>query len=139
MTISLRIIYISTHYGFEFTEYHLHVLSTSPFIIVSYFTLHSIFNQDLKGIIYLVGLIVTTVVIVLIASIMPEAKGVLPDDGYAKIKCTQLTLGKNYPISKLPLSQTVFGYTLAYLSYFIGINNLQTQTSPRSFCFPSLF
>lgn len=110
----------------------------APFIIVSYFTLHSIFNQDLKGIIYLVGLIVTTVVVVLIASIMPEAKGILPDDGYAKIKCTQLTLGKNYPVSKLPLSQTVFGYTLAYLSYFIGINNLQTQNITTFILFPLL-
>ena len=30
----------------------------APFIIVSYFTLQSIFNQDLKGVIYLIGLLV---------------------------------------------------------------------------------
>ena len=28
----------------------------APFIIVSYFTLQSIFNQDLKGVIYLIGI-----------------------------------------------------------------------------------
>ena len=30
----------------------------APFIIVSYFTLQSIFNQDLKGVIYLIGLLI---------------------------------------------------------------------------------
>ena len=110
----------------------------APFIIVSYFTLHSIFNQDLKGIIYLVGLIVTTVVIVLIASIMPEAKGVLPDDGYAKIKCTQLTLGKTI-LSRNCLSVKQFLDIRWLICPIYRYQQLRPKTSPRSFCFPSLF
>ena len=98
----------------------------APFVIVSYFTLQSILNQDLKGVIYLIGLIVTSFIVYLIAAVLPEEKGLMPSD-YSKVRCTQLTIGNNYPISKLPLSQTVFGYTLTYLSYFIGVNNLQTQ------------
>jgi NAD/NADP transhydrogenase beta subunit len=47
-----------------------------------------------------------------------------------------LTLSESGPISKLPLSQTVFGYTLAYLSYFIGVNNLQTQNIATFIIFP---
>jgi len=107
----------------------------APFVIVSYFTLQSILNQDLKGLIYLIGLIVTSFVVYLIAAVLPEEKGLMPSD-YSKVRCTQLTIGNNYPISKLPLSQTVFGYTLTYLSYFIGVNNLQTQNITTFILFP---
>ena len=107
----------------------------APFIIISYFTLQSVLNQDLKGVIYLVGLIVTAGITVGIAGFLPEEKGLTPTD-YSKIRCTQLTIGNNQPISKLPLSQTVFGYTLTYLSYFIGINNLQTQNITTFILFP---
>jgi len=110
----------------------------SPFIIVSYFTLQSILNQDLKGVIYLIGLIVTSFVVYLIASVLPEESVSKNSSELMKIKCTQLTIGSSQPISKLPLSQTVFGYTLTYLSYFIGVNNLQSQNIPIFILFPVL-
>jgi hypothetical protein len=110
----------------------------SPFIIVSYFTLQSILNQDLKGVIYLIGLIVTSFVVYLIASVLPEEAVLKNSSDLMKIKCTQLTIGQHQPISKLPLSQTVFGYTLTYLSYFIGVNNLQSQNIPIFILFPFL-
>ena len=110
----------------------------SPFIIVSYFSLQSILNQDLKGVIYLIGLIVTSFVVYLIASVLPEESVSKNSSELMKIKCTQLTIGSSQPISKLPLSQTVFGYTLTYLSYFIGVNNLQSQNIPTFIIFPVL-
>ena len=110
----------------------------SPFIIVSYFTLQSILNQDLKGVIYLVGLIVTSFIVYLIASMLPEEPVSKNSNDLMKVKCTQLTIGSGEPISKLPLSQTVFGYTLTYLSYFIGVNNLQSQNIPIFILFPVL-
>jgi hypothetical protein len=111
----------------------------APFIIVSYFTLQSIFNQDLKGLIYLFGLIVAAVLTVLIGNIIPYPNTpILSIDKYSKAKCNSLTLGSDAPISRLPLSQTVFGYTLAYLSYFIGVNNLTTQNIPTFVIFPIL-
>jgi hypothetical protein len=112
----------------------------APFIIVSYFTLQSLFNQDLKGVIYLIGLLITSIVVVLLGNILKKfspPKGLMPTD-YSKIRCTQLTLGNSQPISVLPLSQTVFGYTLAYLGYFISINNLQTQNIATFILFPIL-
>jgi hypothetical protein len=112
----------------------------APFIIVSYFTLQSLFNQDLKGVIYLIGLLVATIVVVLLGNILKSfspPKGLMPTD-YSKIRCTQLTLGNSQPISVLPLSQTVFGYTLSYLAYFISINNLQTQNIATFIVFPIL-
>lgn len=110
----------------------------SPFIIVSYFTLQSILNQDLKGVIYLVGLIVTSFVVYLIASVLPEESVYTNSNRLTQVKCTQLTIGEGAPISKLPLSQTVFGYTLTYLSYFIGVNNLQSQNISIFILFPVL-
>jgi hypothetical protein len=111
----------------------------APFIIVSYFTLQSIFNQDLKGLIYLFGLIVATVLTILIGNVIPfPDTPILSVDKYSKAKCNSLTLGSDTPISRLPLSQTVFGYTLAYLSYFIGVNNLTTQNIPTFVIFPIL-
>lgn len=109
----------------------------APFIIVSYFTLQSVFNQDLKGVIYLVGLLIASVVTILVGNVIPRPgnseTGPTP---LTTAKCHMLTLNENGPISKLPLSQTVFGYTLAYLSYFIGVNNLQTQNIATFIIFP---
>lgn len=111
----------------------------APFIIVSYFTLQSLFNQDLKGIMYLIGLFIASFATVMVASIIPnvdEEENALPQNKFSQAKCSQLTLGNGGPISKLPLSQTVFGYTLAYLSYFIGVNNLQNQNIATYILFP---
>ena len=110
----------------------------APFIIVSYFTLHSIFNQDLMGIMYLIGLLIASFATYLVAGILPKDLGLPETNEYVKAKCSQLTLGTNGPISILPLSQTVFGYTFAYLSYFIGVNNVQTQNIAIFVLFPLL-
>jgi hypothetical protein len=104
----------------------------APFIIVSYFTLESIFNQDLKGVIYLVGLLIASVCTILMGNVIGSSN----ESPFANAKCTTLTIGNNQPISTLPLSQTVFGFTLSYLSYFIGVNNLATQNIPTFIIFP---
>jgi len=104
----------------------------APFIIISYFTLQSIFNQDLKGVIYLIGLILACVATMLVGFWVPTHT--ISDEN--RLKCTQLTVGNGAPLTNLPLSQTVFGYTLAYLTYFISINNLQTQNIPVFVIFP---
>jgi len=104
----------------------------APFIIVSYFALQSIFNQDFKGLIYLVGLLMASVTTIVVGNVIPKQD--VPVLNQAK--CNMLTLGANEPLSRLPLSQTVFGYTLAYLSYFIGVNNLQSQNIATFVIFP---
>jgi len=111
----------------------------APFIIVSYFGLQSIFNQDLKGIVFLIGLLIVSVITIMIGNILPmQSNSGMQLNQYAKVICNQLTIGSSGPISKLPLSQTVFGYTLAYLTYFIATNNLQSQNIPTFIIFPML-
>ena len=86
----------------------------APFIIVSYFGLQSIFNQDLTGVVFLIGLLVTSAITVMTGNILPAQNN---DTGSKNLLsgavCNQLTIGSGGPLSKLPLSQTVFGYTLA--------------------------
>jgi|TARA_B100000900_G_scaffold398473_1_gene399867 hypothetical protein len=111
----------------------------APFIITAYFALQSIFNQDLKGLIFLVGLLITAFLTIFIGNILPQSeKEQINLSTYAQAICNQLTLGASGPISRLPLSQTVYGYTLAYLSYFIGTNNLVSQNIPTFIMFPIL-
>jgi hypothetical protein len=111
----------------------------APFIIVSYFGLQSIFNQDLTGVVFLIGLLVTSAITVMTGNILPAQNN---DTGSKNLLsgavCNQLTIGSGGPLSKLPLSQTVFGYTLAYLTYFISVNNLQTQNIPTFILLPLL-
>lgn len=111
----------------------------APFLIVSYFSLQSIFNQDLKGLIYLIGLLCASVITVLVGNMLSlkSISSTLTNPA-KQLKCNHLTIGANGPISAFPLSQTVFGYTLAYLSYFISINNLVTQNIPIFIIFPIL-
>jgi hypothetical protein len=107
----------------------------APFFIVSFFALSSIFNQDFRGLVYLVGLVLAAVLCIIIGKVLPN-----PWTGKSietRMKCSALTLGKTEPLSNLPLSQTVFGYTLAYLTYFVATNNLAAQNVPM-FVFMSL-
>ena len=98
--------------------------------------------QDLKGVIYLVGLLIAATLTILLGTALPttsdNTSGMPIQSPFAKAKCNQLTLGSDGPISKLPLSQTVFGYTLAYLSYFISINNLQATKHPHIYFIPNI-
>ena len=69
----------------------------APFIIVSYFTLQSLFNQDLKGVMYLLGLLLASFATVMVASILPDIndENAPTQSKYSIAKCSQLTLG-NY-------------------------------------------
>jgi hypothetical protein len=88
----------------------------------------SLINNSLRGIIYLAGLLVCCFVVTLLANSFPNISptmasteflpgSIIPFQNY---DCNVLTLGENGPISKLPLSQSVFAYTLSYLLVLIA-------------------
>ena len=83
-------------------------LRLSPFIIVGYFILQSIFESSTKGLFYLVGLLITTVVTIL-ASRNESFKS-----DTDKLVCKGATLG-NGQISYLPLSQSTLVYSFVYV------------------------
>jgi hypothetical protein len=102
----------------------------APFILVSFFSLSSLLNQDLKGIIYLAGLLIACFIAVLVGNQLPAHTNTLV--------CNVLTLTENGRISNVPLSMTVFCYTFFYLVYIIGKYKLANQNIPTLIVFPLL-
>jgi hypothetical protein len=86
-------------------------LRLAPFVLASFFSLMSFFNQDFKGIVYLVGLLFACFVNVILGNVLPLAEASKTEI------CNMITINQIGEISKLPFGQAVFGYTFAYLLY----------------------
>jgi hypothetical protein len=104
----------------------------APFILVCYFTLSSVFNQDLKGIIYLIGLLFACFATASLGNIKLFAVDSLPQ------LCKFITLSNGSPISNIPLGLTILSYTFFYLLYIIGQNGLWANNIPTFILFPIL-
>jgi len=101
-------------------------LRLSPFIIVGYFILQSLFESSTKGLFYLAGLLITTIFTIL-ASRSEIFKGD-PDQG--NTSCRGATLG-NGPISYMPLSQMTLVYSFTYVLTIVikyGTTNMNIGT-----------
>ncbi len=96
----------------------------SPFIVVSYFSLQSMFNRDLKGLIYLSGLLITCIIASSISANMPDSAS----NGNINPACAITYLGiDSQPLSKnIPLSLVVLSYTFWYIFFIIARYNLHS-------------
>jgi hypothetical protein len=116
----------------------------APFIIVSYFSLSSIFNQDLKGLIYLVGLLLATFVTIIVGNTLPIDFTIGTDmEGTDTPKvvngvCNMITIGKDGSFSRIPLGLSMLTYTLIYLVYIIAINHIEMSNLPTLIILPLL-
>ena len=100
-------------------------LRLAPFIIICFFSLSSLFNQDYKGIVLLIGVLLSCFLSILVSSLM----GIYIDPNKPEI-CSALSIGQQ-ELSAIPLSQTIFSYVFTYLLYFIfkyssAYNNITT-------------
>lgn len=100
-----------------YTSYRL-----SPFILVSFFMLSSILNQDFKGLIYLAGLLFACFLSAVVGKFNTFNLTETPE-----IVCKTLTLTSAEPFSNLPLSMTIFTYTFGYLLYIIAAYGLAME------------
>jgi len=107
-------------------------LRLAPFILVSFFSLASIFNQDFKGIVYLVGLLFACFINILLGEFFQISNPDKPEI------CNMITINQSGEISKLPLGQAVFGYTFSYLFYTIYKYNYFYQNISTLLFFPTL-
>ena len=114
----------------------------SPFIIVCFFALSSILNQDLKGVIFLAGLLFACFFAILISSGLtgkawfngpPVADG--SDSTNAAI-CNTLSLSDSGRVSSIPLGMVVFSFTFFYLVDIIAKYDLAKQNVPTLVIFP---
>lgn len=115
----------------------------APFIIVCFFSLSSIFNQDVKGLIYLVGLLFACFIAFLVGNTLPVSFTYGSDDNGTGIRqvnpvCNMITVGKDGSFSKIPLGICILTYTLIYLVYIIYINNIVISNLPTIIFFPIL-
>ena len=116
----------------------------APFIIVCYFALSSLFNQDMKGLIYLVGLLFACFVTFLIGHTLPISYTSGENDampGISKVVapvCNLITIGKDGSFSRLPLGLATLSYTFFYLVYVIAVNRLELNNLPTLIFFPIL-
>jgi len=109
----------------------------APFIIVSFFTLSSVLNQDLKGVIYLSGLLFATFFAIIVGPLTKHFPNINPTPENVAI-CNSLTLSKTGKFSEIPLGMVVFTYTFFYLVDIISKYNLVTQNVPTFIIFPLL-
>jgi len=107
----------------------------APFILVSYFTMSSLFNQDFKGLIYLSGLLLVSFFCILVGNSLSSWFGTISDVGDENV-CNLMTISETGPLSKLPLSLVVFTYTLGYLLYPIVKFKQENQNIPTVIIFP---
>ncbi len=109
-----------------------------PFIIVCFFSISSIFSNDVKGIVYLCGLLFTVGIGFLVSSLLGMLQGILPDsiknllksnnetvnnafaetDSEETIKkkeliCKLLSLG--FTSLTIPIGELITGFTFIYL------------------------
>jgi hypothetical protein len=88
-------------------------LRLAPFVLVCFFSLLSIFNYDLKGVVYLFGIIISILITIplgnlissFIPSINPETSSEL---------CDIINIGGS-EFSSLPIGQIIIGFTSSYL------------------------
>jgi hypothetical protein len=108
-------------------------LRLAPFVLVSFFALSSIFNQDFKVLLYFVVLLCAFFINVAVGNVMTFLPTIDPEN--RPEICNMISLGQT-DISKLPLGQAVFGYTFAYLLYTIIVNDFVNQNIPTLVFFP---
>ena len=104
----------------------------APFILISFFALSSLFNSDIKGIIFLGMLLLNCFITISIGTALPED----PVSSNPNMTCNSLTLTRNGPLSRLPLNINILTFTLAYLAYIIGTYNLAKNNIPTLVVLP---
>ena len=107
----------------------------APFILISFFALSAMFNSDIKGIIFVAMLLLNCFITISIGAALPEDT-FGNSEGNPNQICDALALSKNGPISKLPLNVNIFTFTLGYLAYIIGVNNVAKTNVPTLVIFP---
>lgn len=116
----------------------------APFIIVFYFVFQSFLNFEIRGVVYLAGLIGCTFAIYMSNGLLGS---MFPPESFEDVtssKCNVISLGENGNIlSSIPLSVSVYSYTFFYLLMFMvaGGGNAYSalaQNIPTLFIFPLL-
>ena len=112
-------------------------LRISPFIIVCFFLLSSIFNSDFRGLVYIAGLLFSCFTTVIFGNALSDIIPIVDANARPAIS-NSISVGQSGDVSKLPLGQSVISFTFGYLLYTIIQNNIITQNIATIVFFPIL-
>ena len=104
----------------------------APFILVCFFALGSIINGELKGFVYLIGLIATCFLSFTLVGFFGESA-----DPNKSILCNSFSINNFYP-EKTPMSLIILSYTFFYLVFPIAKHKLALFNIPTLIFFPIL-
>lgn len=107
----------------------------APFILVSFFTLSSVFNNDFKGLIFLAGLFIATFISIIIGN---SSYIFVQNDADKDESCDTFTLSSTGVLSNIPLGTLTISYTFFYLLYTIIYFNLEKLNIFTLMIFPIL-
>lgn len=93
----------------SFATLFLLFLRLSPFVLLCFFSISSVFNSDLKGIVYLAGLLLAAGVSIMAQGVVSSSKPDNKDD-----ICDLVSIGSGI-FSNIPLGETILGFTFTYL------------------------
>ncbi len=101
----------------------------APFILVCFFVLGSIINSEAKGLMYLAGLLLTTVIGSGIVHMVGE-------DAVPSPACENIRISGF--VSNVPMGMIIFAYTFFYLVFPIAKYHLELDNIPTLIFFPLL-
>ena len=107
----------------------------SPFILVCVFALGSIFNSEIKGFVYLVGLVFACFAAFLFNSMLGDNAN--DQTNPKSLLCNSFSINNIYP-DKTPASVIILSYTFFYLVFPIAKHNLAIYNVPTLVIFPLL-
>lgn len=88
-----------------------------PFLIITFFLMLTVFRFDMRAGIYLLGVSIMFVIVYLIGNAADNF--LVLNDRVTSLMCKTLSLGKQERISKLPLSLSLYSFSLWYVLYII--------------------
>ena len=90
-----------------------------PFVLVCVFLLQSMLSLDIRGIIYLSGLMFACFLALMADGASRSRFGDFENGELPNPKCNVITLGDNSILSYIPLSMTTYAFTFFYLMIFV--------------------
>lgn len=106
-----------------------------PFLVASVLTTAPLFNQNARGVVYLVGLVLATSLTTLFGHyiLTPD---MIATASVASASCTTFALSARQLYSRTPLDLSVLGYSTGYLFYSIFANGLAQINTATLVFFP---
>ena len=101
----------------------------APFILVSYFIVSSIFNSDIRGILFLGMLLINCFITIALGNFFSDFPGMMvgPTTRNKYGTCNTMNLTSGGPLSRaLPLNINVFAFTFGYLAQLLNKANDKT-------------